>query len=731
MSLPSLPTADSSAQDTAEHRVIISGFDQRPSESAGNLGAARDASYLKQLRAEAPTPGKLIEAMDRYLYPDQHLDAFAIDHDLPGRKKLTLGMQRITKQALLLQHAPSLETFRDKLVEYLEKHIADSGLRAQQLPPRRQTFADAVKVPTVFSLLKFMVAIFGGPRQDEKESTPPLDAAALDAFIRSLKEDRHILSPGMDTTGQLVRLLTRKKPEEVLAALRDWAPIDLSPFEQQFLKEDPQERESGWKRLRKIATAVPEKESLKDLLINVFPDPVELDLFSTVAFPRTYHRAARSSQDRAEALVRWVWTGLVWEKLQSYLGKETLAPHEKNLTMRSDLQKLSVWGSLMAAGAIISSQLEEIRQRLAVVQEKHKTTLIGAVAAVLLSGIALLYICNPLHGHSPVAPKGPDNGGSPTVPVSPDSTAQRAMPAQSSPSDQNAIVQPAPGCTVDGFCREVVRSTPHNLRRVFGTPDGHVFAAGDSGTLLHFDGANWNQVSLPLPENPAPLVGLYGTSATDVWVAGHNGTLLHFGMSGWEPQTVTAPADLQALWGSDSSLWAVGQKGAILQHQADAWLPVPIENDNKASLSTLFGTGPSDLWAVGSAGTILHFDGSKWSSSPSGTQRPLHAVWGSSHSDIWAVGEYGTILHFDGKAWQPKDDGAPWFANALYGVWGHGARDVWAVGTKGLVLHFDGKLWHPLASGAQSPLRDVWISTRGEIWVVGNEGLILRRPTAG
>lgn len=709
-------------------------FGRAATRSESGFGTEADSEKdrdLWQLQAEAPTPARLIDAMDRYLAHDSDLQAFALDYEPDTHAQFTAGMQRITMQALLLQCTPSYDVFRDRLI----KHIREQD--AQAIGPRRSSGLnnkeiDLVKIPTAASLLRYIVSIFGGPRQQQATARPPLTAADLDAFIVSI-DAGHILTPGMDTTSRLTRLLTVKTPEDILSALRQWARIDLSPYEKQ-LASDSRKPEGFWKRLRTIATEVPEKSSLMKLLIEVFRDPFELDLFCMVSFPRAYHRAVRSNKDRAEALTNWIWTGLIWDKLETYLSKEFLSDYKKDLVLRSDLQRLTVWGALMALIAILSTELEGIRERLTELQEKYKGTFIGVIAATLLGGIALIYCCNPLAA-KPIAPMVTSQTEPLAVPSPAGSGTQTASVRPAAPPKPEPITQSVPGCSEDGFCREAALLAPHHLRRIFGTPDGHIFAAGDQGTLLHFDGSIWSNASPPVDGKLHTLVGIFGTSATDLWVAGHGSTLLHFGQAGWESQVLAAPAELQSLWGTGDTLWAVGQRGAFLARTLGTWSAVEIAGDskgkNRATLSTLFGTGPRDVWAVGSGGTILHFDGERWAPSPSGTQRPLYAVWGSASDNVWAVGEYGTILHFDGSAWKVTDPGAPWFANALHGVWGGSGNEVWAVGTKGLVLRHDGKRWQPVSSGVQSPLRDVWVSARGDVWIVGNDGLILRRSVAG
>jgi hypothetical protein len=62
------------------------------------------------------------------------------------------------------------------------------------------------------------------------------------------------------------------------------------------------------------------------------------------------------------------------------------------------------------------------------------------------------------------------------------------------------------------------------LRAVWGSGGNDVWAVGDGGTLLHYDGDVWDPQSSPTVND---LYGLWGRAADDVFAVGDYGTILH------------------------------------------------------------------------------------------------------------------------------------------------------------------------------------------------------------
>jgi uncharacterized repeat protein (TIGR01451 family) len=181
------------------------------------------------------------------------------------------------------------------------------------------------------------------------------------------------------------------------------------------------------------------------------------------------------------------------------------------------------------------------------------------------------------------------------------------------------------------------------------------------------------------------LFDVWGSSGSDIFAVGDAGTILHYDGLGWSPMSGTG-AELRAVWGSSGSdVFAVGSAGFILHYDGSGWSDM--SSHTGWTLYGVWGSSGSDVFAVGESGTIVHYDGVTWSPMSSGFGGRLWGVWGSSGNDVFAVGDAGTILHYDGTAWTAMSSGAP---TDLHGVWGSSASDVFAVGRWGTILHTGG-----------------------------------------
>jgi hypothetical protein len=61
------------------------------------------------------------------------------------------------------------------------------------------------------------------------------------------------------------------------------------------------------------------------------------------------------------------------------------------------------------------------------------------------------------------------------------------------------------------------------LNEIWGSSATDVFAVGEDGVVLHYDGAAW---TLATPTR-AGLLGVWGSSPGDVYAVGAAGTILH------------------------------------------------------------------------------------------------------------------------------------------------------------------------------------------------------------
>ncbi len=256
------------------------------------------------------------------------------------------------------------------------------------------------------------------------------------------------------------------------------------------------------------------------------------------------------------------------------------------------------------------------------------------------------------------------------------------------------------------------------LYGVWGDSSSSVFACGDTGTFLHFDGSQWSSLSTGVGN---VLYGIWGHSPTDIFVVGNAGTMVHYDGSQWNEMTSGTKNHLNAVWGTASdSVLSAGNKGTILSYNGVSWSSMPTGVTN--TLYGIWGSSSTDIFAVGNGGTILHYGGIGWSQMSSNTTSTLWGVWGSSGSDVFAVGNSGCILHYDGTDWAEMPAG---MVDNLYCVWGESSNEVFAAGANGTILQFDGNIWTQMTTTANSSLRGIWGSSATDIFAVGDSGTIL------
>ena len=101
------------------------------------------------------------------------------------------------------------------------------------------------------------------------------------------------------------------------------------------------------------------------------------------------------------------------------------------------------------------------------------------------------------------------------------------------------------------------------VRGIVALSPSDVWAVGDNGMTLHFDGSAWGPFSSGTAQN---LNAVWGTDTDHVWAVGNDSTILFWNGFSWVDQSPAfAGADLLGVWGIDSAhVAAVGALGADL-----------------------------------------------------------------------------------------------------------------------------------------------------------------------
>lgn len=231
-------------------------------------------------------------------------------------------------------------------------------------------------------------------------------------------------------------------------------------------------------------------------------------------------------------------------------------------------------------------------------------------------------------------------------------------------------------------------ATPDLLYAVGGTTD--------KGSIQRFDGKRWAQVEFGVD---VPLLNwVHAVSKDDVWAVGNEGTLLHFDGAAWTLSPAQTTQPLWGIWGAASDdLWAVGGSGfssgepLLFHFDGTAWTKIqvpPLSRDNVFAFYKVWGTSATDVRVVGQDGAIIHFDGAGWKDEVSGAKDDLISLWGNGPNHIVAVGGRGNglVSIWDGAAWTTTSLSP---LPGLNGVWMDADGTTWVGGGMGTLGELD------------------------------------------
>lgn len=155
------------------------------------------------------------------------------------------------------------------------------------------------------------------------------------------------------------------------------------------------------------------------------------------------------------------------------------------------------------------------------------------------------------------------------------------------------------------------------LNWVHGLSASDVWVGGLSGTLLHWDGSDWQDYSIPMDE---AIWGVHAVSTDDVYavggLSGWGGTsrvALRFDGEEWSPLELPSVVDeLSALFkvhSDGTNVWLVGARGTVLVESDGLFEVVP--TDVSADISTVHSRGDGSVVMVGGLSTGVILAGTK------------------------------------------------------------------------------------------------------------------------
>jgi hypothetical protein len=279
-----------------------------------------------------------------------------------------------------------------------------------------------------------------------------------------------------------------------------------------------------------------------------------------------------------------------------------------------------------------------------------------------------------------------------------------------------------PACAPGAWCWANPLPTGNRLNAIHGPSVKELFAVGEGGTLLRFDGTSWSAL------DAGATAALHAVHAVPgkVVAVGAAGTIVE-GDGAVFKASLVGKETLHGLCsaGSDEH-FAVGDGNVVLRRVAGSWSTVPPPGTDKGRLNAVHCAG-GVVWVGGENGRLYRLDpaSSTWTSQVVGTSSTSHrAIWGSGSTLL--LGGWNGSLHRSvdgGKSWTSCSLSNLWVP--VSAIWGSGPSEVYLVAGDRLYKHDGLKVSELAVVSLTSELRALH-GAGGALFLGGAGGALLR-----
>jgi photosystem II stability/assembly factor-like uncharacterized protein len=171
----------------------------------------------------------------------------------------------------------------------------------------------------------------------------------------------------------------------------------------------------------------------------------------------------------------------------------------------------------------------------------------------------------------------------------------------------------------------------------------NIFIVSEMGRVHHLDTAvGITEMTTPTAEN---LYGVWGFSSDDVYAVGNGGIILNYDGLEWIAVTSPTTLNLSAVWGSGpDNIYAVGQSGTIIHYDSTNW-KIEAAGQFSMDFSDITGFAPDNIYSAGKNG-LLHFDGTQWTSIDTENNSDFTKLWAIDKSNIYIVDSEGNVFRY-------------------------------------------------------------------------------------
>ncbi|PSM30580.1 hypothetical protein [Haliangium sp. UPWRP_2] len=290
-------------------------------------------------------------------------------------------------------------------------------------------------------------------------------------------------------------------------------------------------------------------------------------------------------------------------------------------------------------------------------------------------------------------------------------------------------------CAAKSLC-SAVNPSNSTVQSIWALSPNDIWAVGNGGIILHFDGTSWTAKSGPIgvTEN---LYSVWGSGPNNIWAVGAFGRIIRYDGTTWSTVNSPTTLTLYGIWGvSPTDIWAVGDatssaaQGTFLRYTGTSWQSVTDAGLGTGQFNAVWADNPNFIYVSGVGGLLARFNGTTWNQIQSNTTISLHAIWGTpgglSGSSVYAVGDGGTIIRLRyaiDTQWNKVPNSGT--TSTLYAISGDGNL-LYAGGSGGTIVRGDPPFDNFVAQSntALSTLFAVRTTSNGVTWAGGGGGFL-------
>lgn len=295
-------------------------------------------------------------------------------------------------------------------------------------------------------------------------------------------------------------------------------------------------------------------------------------------------------------------------------------------------------------------------------------------------------------------------------------------------------------CATGGACRESMASPiSGDLNAIAGRSDSDIWAVGDAGVALHWDGTRWTSTTV---DASCKFLALTVLDGGEVWAVGATNCVYYFDRSQWRKRDLSVtPGNRLVAVAAASGKLCVGGERLFCGDEKDLvapWNTISIAGSQVSGVVGLTRDSRGGLFAATSAGKVYSLSGvptPTWkedNGSPiTADPRGLFRLTAGPDDTLWTLGGSG-FFRRQSEAWSEFPCEVP---SKLPSILLRGlvatTSNVWAVGGQGTLAACSlpaGSLRTYPTLDSSLTLYGVYVPPSGDVYAVGERGLVLRLP---